>query len=384
VLLACSDGADETDGAGAASSSSATAGTGGGPGGAGGAGGGSGCPEGSHDDGSGVCVATLDPWQTAPAMASARDHHAAFAVETTAGTFLYAMGGIRNQSVAVSSIERALVGADGMPAAWEKLPGGLIAIGTGVAVAGRHALLTGGLRPSNTIEPATDVVTVDDSGAITVVEGPAMLHARYHHGMARHEGWVWAVGGGAEDSTSLTSVDRLQMDDSGPVGEWVEDTPLPKPRSHHAVVVHDGALYAIAGLDRYDGEPFPYQDTSYKDIVRAPILEDGALGEWVTVGELPDVLAVHTAFAHLGQLYVVGGLEGKGAGAAFVGRVQRATIAADGTVGAFEEVPSALPLARGHSHQTPRIGNVVYSVGGADEEGVEVVSQPEVFFAKLQ
>ncbi|MEJ7733023.1 MAG: kelch repeat-containing protein [Polyangiaceae bacterium] len=382
-LIACSDDPNETDGAGASSSSSTAAGTGGGPGGAGGAGGSGGCPEGAHDEG-GLCVATLGAWQTAPSMASARDHHASFAVDTAAGTFLYVMGGVRDQSVAVSSIERSLVGEGGVPGAWEKLPGGFVAMGPSVVVVGKHALLTGGLRPSNTIEPATDVVTVDEAGAISIADGPVMAHARFHHGMVQYQGWAWAVGGGGDDATSTTSVERIQIDESGPVGEWVEDTPLPKPRSHHAVAVHDGAIFAIAGLDRYDGEPYPYKDTSYSDIIRAPIGEDGALGEWATVGELPDVLAVHTAFVHLGQLYVLGGLEGKGAGGDFIARVQRATIAADGTVGAFEDLPSALPRPRGHTHQTPHIGNMVYSLAGADVEGVEVVSQTDVYFAPLE
>lgn len=384
-LIGCSDDPNETDGTGAASASSTTGSGAGGDatGGGGGTGGGAGCPDGSHDEG-GVCVATLGAWQTAPALTGARDHHASFAVETAAGTFLYAVGGVKNQSVAVSTIERSLVGADGAPGAWEKLPGGFIAMGPSVVVRGKHALLTGGLRPSNAIEPATDVVTVDDAGDIVVTEGPAMAQARFHHGMAQHGDWVWAVGGGGDDATSTTSVERISMDESGPVGAWVQDTPLPKPRSHHAVVVHGDAIFAIAGLDRYDGEPYPYKDTSYADIIRAPIGADGTLGEWTTVGELPEVLAVHTAFAHNGQLYVVGGLEGKGFGAEFVARVQRADIAADGTVGAFEDLPSSLPRARGHSHQTPRIGNMIYSLAGADSEGADMVSQTEVYWAPLE
>ena len=64
--------------------------------------------------------------------------------------------------------------------------------------------------------------------------------------------------------------------------------------------------------------------------------------------------------------------------------MQRAPIAEDGTVGAFETMPSELPIVRGHCHQVPMVGPVLYSVAGAADEGVEMKSQAEAFFARFE
>ena len=362
-----------------------TGGTGGrsaassGPGGAGGA---AACPEGSHDE-AGTCAATLDAWQPAPSIAHARDHHVTFAVDTPAGSFLYVLGGAVDMEEAVFSIERSAIAADGALGPWEEIAGTLAAVGPSVGVAGQRVLVIGGLRSTGKVSAATSLLTVGDDGAIAIAPGPEMLHPRFHHAMVREGDWLYAVGGAQLDATSQTSVERIHFDADG-AGTWIEDSPLPKPRSHHALVAHDGALYAIAGLFRYDGDPFPYADKDFADILRATIADDGSLGEWTTVGQLPDVLAVHTAFVHLDQLYVVGGLEGAGAGAEFVGKVQRADIAKDGSIGAFETLSSALPIARGHCHQVPRVGAAVYSVAGAAEVGAAMKSQVEAFVAHLE
>jgi hypothetical protein len=321
-------------------------------------------------------------WQTGAALADRRDHHVTFSAVTNAGTFVYVLGGAQDMHVAVSSIERAAIAEDGSLGAWETLPATRQTMGAGVAVAGRLALIAGGDR-FGAISPKTDLATIGDDGSLSLAGGPPMLHARFHVGVVRAGNWVYAVGGAQEDATSQASVERASFDEQG-IGAWVEDRAMPAPRSHHAVVAYEGALFAIAGLNRYDGDPFPYKDEPFADILRAAILDDGSLGEWKTVGSMPDVLAVHAAFVHLNQIYVVGGLEGAGIAAEFVPLVRRATVAADGTVGPFENLPSMLPLARGHCHQVPLLNGVLYSVGGAKDDGLEMMSQGEAFFARFE
>jgi hypothetical protein len=347
--------------------------------GVGGSAGAPGCPPGSHDE-AGTCVATLGAWQTAPSIANARDHHVTFTVVTPSGTFLYVAGGAVDHMSAVQTIERSAVAQDGTLGAWETLSASLAAVGPGVAVADKLVLVNGGLRAGSSVSPKTNLLTVADDGTVTVTSGPDMLHPRFHVGTVTSNGFAYAVGGVQTDGTSQATVERIQFDAQG-LGQWIEDRALPKPRSHHGVVAHDGALYVIAGLNRYDGDPFPYSDEDFADILRAPIGDDGSLGEWTKVGELPQVLAVHAAFVHLDQLYVVGGLEGSDTFGIFVGKVQRASIAEDGTVSAFETLPVELPRVRGHSHQAPMVGAAVYSVAGAHEEGTHLLSQADAFYA---
>ena len=66
------------------------------------------------------------------------------------------------------------------------------------------------------------------------------------------------------------------------------------------------------------------------------------------------------------------------------GRVQRAPFQADGSIGPFESLPSELPIARGHAHQTPIFDGVVYSAGGATLSGLHMKSQAETFFGRFE
>ena len=78
---------------------------------------------------------------------------------------------------------------------------------------------------------------------------------------------------------------------------------MPRPRSHHASLVHQGALYLVAGLD---GNPAG-ANTPLNDVLRAPIQADGSLGAWATVSALDSAYATHAALVEGGYLYVVGG-----------------------------------------------------------------------------
>jgi hypothetical protein len=351
----------------------------GGAGGGGGGSGGEGCPAGSHDDGSGACVTTLGGWTAAPSIANRRDHHVTFAVEVPSGTFIYVAGGAVDMMTAVSEIERAPVLAEGGLGSWETLATTLTAVGPCVAQAGRKVVVAGGIRAPGGVQPGVSLGDVADDGSITFTDAGAMLHERFHGTMVTHGGWVYALGGIQADGRSQATVERAPFDEAG-LGAFQAEADLPGPRSHHAAVVHDGAIYLVAGLDRYDGEPFPYSDTDFADVIRSTIAEDGSLGAWETVGQLPAALAVHAAFVHLDQLYVVSGLEGE----TFIGRVQRATFAENGTLGAFENLPAELPIVRGHCHQIPVVDDLIFSVAGAALEGVMMKSQAEAFWARLE
>jgi hypothetical protein len=60
--------------------------------------------------------------------------------------------------------------------------------------------------------------------------------------------------------------------------------------------------------------------------------------------------------------------------------IERAPLAADGTLGAWETLPVRLPITRGHCHQTPIVDGFIYSVAGTNTGG----SQVDAFFAKFE
>jgi hypothetical protein len=78
---------------------------------------------------------------------------------------------------------------------------------------------------------------------------------------------------------------------------------------------------------------------------------------------LPVGLATHASFFYGGYLYVAGGITDDPT-LTEESRVWRAPIDADHAVGKWEKA-AALPIARGHVHQLPVVGNRVYSIAGA-------------------
>lgn len=137
----------------------------------------------------------------------------------------------------------------------------------------------------------------------------------------------------------------------------VTTTPLPQPRYHHAVVAHNGTLYAIGGYDA-DGN-------ASATVYHAPILPDGTVGAWATTTSLPAprVGIADMAFGYSGRVYVVAGAD-----ASFnsLNTVLFAEQNADGTLGAWQET-TPVPLPNGRDDASVTVANGrVYLTGGED------------------
>lgn len=302
-------------------------------------------------------------WSEGPALAAPRDHHAVFVVPGRGGSWLYAAGGTDYRQF-FDGVVRAPIRPNGALGPWEeagRLPAPLG--GSSIAVAGGFAVLTGGqvatdgnMRALRRV-PDVAVAPIGADGRLGAWRaGPALPVARFHHPTVQHGGWVYVVGGQGE-RVSEAGVFGARLAADGTLSPWTALTPLPRPRSHHAALVHDGHLYVVGGLD---GDPAGHLAV-YTDVLRAPIAPDGTLGEWRIVSRMPHSYATHSAFVHGGAMWVLGGVEDN---QRFVNHVWRAPFGANGAVGRWEEVSPALPLARGHVHETPVVDGRVYSVGG--------------------
>lgn len=370
-----SGGSIATGGAGGAGGSAGTAGSAGAPsGGASGS-----CAPGSHVDGDG-CLSDIESWSNAPPLASARDHHVTFAVETPTGRYLFATGGVKDMSSAVTSTERSSIAADGSLSdfsAETKLPEPVA--GAGVAQIGSTVILTSGMRPVGTklgLSGRVNVAEVAADGSIAAwKKGPELATARFHAASVAVGSFVYTIGGLAGDGTDNTPSVEVAKFDAGELGAWKETTPLPDKRSHHAVFTHDQRVYVAGGLS---GDPAG-ANVGYSDVIAASVNADGSLSEWKTVGSLPDALATHSAAVLGDSVFLVGGVIGSGFAAMNTAGVWRAKIAKDGSLGSFEPELD-LPKARAHAHQTPIVNGFLYSVAGAFEHA----SMTDVFVAKLK
>jgi hypothetical protein len=162
-------------------------------------------------------------------------------------------------------------------------------------------------------------------------------------------------------------IERASFDGTT-LGPWTTISPLPMPLTHHAAVVYQNAIYVIGG-----GSSGAAATTA---ILRATVAADGSLGAWQHVGDLPATRASPAATVFLDRLYVVGGMTSLTGGE--VATVLRASFDMAGNVGAFDEL-APLPKARAHSHQAPVLNGHIYSVGGS----INHVPEKESFFATL-
>lgn len=355
-----------------------------GPGGAGGAGTGAGseggaggsasCPEGSHPGESG-CEATLAGWTAGPELERARDHHVSFVAETPSGTFVFAMLGSTPSGSASDTVERSLLGPDGTLGAFtliEDFPEAMI--GPGFAQVGASFVLAGGLVLPGNSSARSYVGRVGDDGSLTVTPGGDLASSRYHVTVTAVAGFVFAIGGMRQDVSGTEPVQEVMAAverasfDGTTLGPWEELAPLETPVTHHAAVAHGGAIYLIGGGAGLQART---------DILRATVAADGTLGAFTIAGALPEGRATSSAFVHLDHLYVFAGM--KQLTGQEVATVLRAPIDAAGAVGSFEELPP-LPLARAHAHQAPKSGPFVLSLGGS----IHHETQREVFVGRFE
>ncbi len=369
-------GCGEDDNAAVTTSSSTTSGSGGagGDGGAGGSGGGEAfCPTGSHPGANG-CEATLTAWNAGPLLNHSRDHHATFIAETASGPYLYALAGT-GPTLPRLQIERGAIDDSGNVSEMSDVADLPIAlIGPGFCQVGAGFVLGGGLLSDGNAGKKSYVGAVDDAGGVTISEGPDLNASRYHVALACARGFVFALGGldqdvstGTPKQTIVDVIERAPFDGTT-LSAWETIAPLPEALTHHAAVVHDDAIYVIGGGSGV---------SAHTTIYRANVAENGDLGAWETVGDLPEGRATSSALVFLNQLYVVGGMTSLVGGEQDT--VLRANLDDTGKVGTFEAL-TALPMARAHSHQTPLFQGHLYSVGGS----IEHAPQREIFVGTLE
>lgn len=173
-----------------------------------------------------------------------------------------------------------------------------------------------------------------------------------------------AVGDGAPDAPMECARDEMGR---CMVVEWSNGPSVPTPIDHHTTFVHeheDGAyVYVAGGFYVIDEETQSLSD----QLMRAPIHDDGTLGEWSNVLTLPAALGFHGQAETHDRVYLMAG-----------------TTIVDGEPGLVDDVrivemteSTGVRVRRGRSlgvarvHATGHVlGNRLYLVGGSSEGGI--------------
>mgnify|MGYP000297792594 CR=1 FL=1 len=302
-------------------------------------------------------------WQDAPALGQPRDHHAVFEVRAGDRTWIHVAGGTDYRGM-FDDVSRAAVADDGSLGPWESvrpLPtprAGASALATAdvVVLAGGQVTTGEGLRGLRRIDEVYTARVLPGGELGPWRPGPTLPRPRFHHPLVRHGEWLYVVGGQGEREAEA-GVFAARLGPDGSLSDWIEATPLPRPRSHHAALVIGQHLYVFGGLDGRAGG----HEAGFVDVLRAEIGSDGTLGEWRRASTIPHAYATQSVVLHGGHVWMFGGVEDL---QRFSADVWRAALNADGSIGPWTEVPTPLPHARGHVHVTPLVDGRVYSAGG--------------------
>jgi N-acetylneuraminic acid mutarotase len=176
--------------------------------------------------------------------------------------------------------------------------------------------------------------------------------------------WVYVTGGADTARAPVTRVLRVGVQQNAALaGSWQDMPALPAARAYHATAAATpftaaidtattGAfLYVLGGLDAA-GQP---STSAYF----AKVELDGTVQPWQSTRSLPAALRSPSATVFAGWMYLVGGADAQGMA---VRSTWRAPINEDGTIGAWQAMTN-LPGAAAHSALVS-FGPFLYSLGG--------------------
>ena len=172
---------------------------------------------------------------------------------------------------------------------------------------------------------------------------------------------VYAVGGGDNSNTPVTSVSVATVGGSGSLSSWSPTAALPAALAFSAAAVATpsnsrvtalGFLYVIGGATDAGGQPSA-------NVYRGTLAADGTVSSWVQTTALPVPLHSLGAMIFHGDLYVAGGSTTSNAPAA---AVYRSRIDTSGTLGSWQ-TEAALPFPRAHAG-LGAFGGYLFTFGG--------------------
>jgi hypothetical protein len=295
---------------------------------------------------------TLGPFTPAGRLAAARYGASALVL----GNDVYLVGGAARAGSYLNTVERAPINSDGTLGAFAVVAGVTVANGraghTSVVVGG-SVLLVGGENASGavgTIERAA-VGAGGTLGSFAVVPGATLATPRTNHVSQVVGNYVFSVGG--DGAGLLATVERASFNGSGAIGPFSTalDVSLTGGRSGAGTVVVGDRLYVLGG---------ERSGAYLRTIERATVSPDGALGAFAQLPETLTTARAGTLVAVIGNyVYAVGGYDG----GRYVTSVERAPINPDGSLGSFAAVSSTLAVA--NAYMTGAIvGDFLYLFGG--------------------
>lgn len=311
---------------------------------------------------------TLGTFSTVPgvALTMARVQ----ATVAVVGDYLYVIGG----AGAADTVERATIAADGTIGTFELVSGVTLApdpatmkggrAGAASVVLGDQLYVFGG-NPEQPAAPELDVqvASIAADGSISpfvVLPDVTLPSGRVGLATMILGDGLYTVGGGLDYSADDTELLRAPIQADGTLGSFVQTGLfLPETRIEPTVAVAGNTFYVLGG------EPGP-GTSGNPNVARTTIDADGALGTSSAASATLDAATYDHAMITSGNhVYVLGGVDGSGA---YSSAVHVATVD-QGLLGSFA-TSSGVALATARAgFATAVVGGYVYVIGGNTSAG---------------
>ena len=194
----------------------------------------------------------------------------------------------------------------------------------------------------------------------TAVSGHDAMYVPIDNASGQTVQYVLETGGAGNDSVPIADVNVATIQSDGSLGSWTALMGLPAGTAFHRSVAAtpfnskvegSGDVYVLGGIDS--------TGAAVSTIYRATLNNDGTIGAWSTIGDLPQPLHSFGAVLFRSAIYVAGGAT---TGNAPVTTVYRAKIDTLGQLSAWDSLTSLpSPVAYQGFNQ---FGGYLYSVGG--------------------
>lgn len=181
------------------------------------------------------------------------------------------------------------------------------------------------------------------------------------------KGRLFVIGGNAAGAGFQRQVYSALIQDDGRLGHWDDAPPLPQALRGHAATVANDHLFVLGGSNA---------NGIQKLVFSAPISDDGRLGAWQAVGNLPEPVWFHETVSARGYIYVLGGQK---ADENVSNIIYRARVDTNGALGAWETLARPLPLLS-RWHTVVATCDRLYLLGGNDG----TYNRSHVFQAEIQ
>jgi hypothetical protein len=260
------------------------------------------------------------------------------------------------------SVESSAIAADGSLGAFSNVVGLSATQRTGSCgvLVGDGAYLIGG-----TGQPSFERSNLSGGtgiGPFAATPGSTLTAGRYTFGTAVL-GQNFYVFGGYNGAGVVGTVERSIIAADGTPGPFqtVTGVAFVKPRGDFAAFISGSYLYVVGGF--VSGTPA----TPLGDIERAPIAADGTLGAFsaITTAALSTTRYAHRLFAAGSALFAIGGIAPGGT----TRTIDQAAIAADHSIGKFANSTATLQVAR-YGQAQAFTGSQLLELSGIDSSAV--------------